>query len=166
MFKEFFNFNKKKEKKEKPFLKVANYNVFLKERNIKSNDSEIKSLLDKVINSPEFYIENSEGKKLVGQEFDAAREIIWRNLGHDNSEMKKIEEALNQNRLSYNRSSQLSLILDLAKEQSIEVEDLKVRLRTLISNIDNKKYSELSIDKKEEFMVEIDKIATELYNRI
>lgn len=163
MFEKFFS-----KKKEKPFLSVANFNIFLNEKNTKNekNENELKGLLEKIINSPEFYIENSQGKKLVGQEFDSAREIIWKNLNRDNKEMRKIEEALNQNKLSYNRTSQLSLVIELAREKSINVDDLAERLSFLVKNIDSKKYSELTLEKKESFMTEIDKMASNLYDRL
>ncbi len=163
MFENFFS-----KKKEKPFLSVANFNIFLKEKKTKSekNDNELKSLLEKIINSPEFYIEDSQGKKLFGQEFDSAREIIWKNLGRDNNEMIKIEEALNQNKLSYNRVSQLSLVVELAREKSINVDDLAEKLSSLVKNVDSKKYSESTLEEKESFMIEVDKIASNLYDRL
>lgn len=161
MFENFFN-----RKKEKPFLSVADYNVFLNEKKVEQSNDEIKSLLEKVINSPEIYIENLKGQKLIGSDFDTAREIIWRNLNSDNNEMKKIEEALNQNKLSYNRVSQLSLILDLAEDKLIKVNDLKEELSTLIAKVDNKKYSNMTLDEKEFFMNKVDEIATHLYDRL
>jgi hypothetical protein len=161
MFENFFN-----RKKEKPFLSVADYNVFLNEKKVEQSNDEIKSLLEKVINSPEIYIENLKGQKLIGSDFDTAREIIWRNLNSDNNEMKKIEEALNQNKLSYNRVSQLSLILDLAEDKLIKVDDLKEKLSFLIAKVDNKKYSNMILNDKESFMKEVDEIATHLYDRL
>ena len=161
MFENFFN-----RKKEKPFLSVADYNVFLNEKKVEQSNDEIKSLLEKIINSPEVYIENLKGQKLIGNDFDTAREIIWRNLNSDNNEMKKIEEALNQNKLSYNRVSQLLLILDLAKDKLIKVDDLKKKLSSLIAKVDNKKYSNMALDEKEFFMNKVDEIATHLYDRL
>lgn len=161
MFENFFN-----KKKEKPFLSVADYNVFLNEKKVEQSNDEIKSLLEKIINSPEVYIENLKGQKLIGNDFDTAREIIWRNLNSDNNEMKKIEEALNQNKLSYNRVSQLSLILDLAEDKLIKVDDLKKKLSSLIAKVDNKKYSNMALDEKEFFMNKVDEIATHLYDRL
>ncbi|MCK9438608.1 MAG: hypothetical protein WCY43_00370 [Patescibacteria group bacterium] len=161
MFENFFN-----KKKEKPFLSVADYNVFLNEKKVEQSNDEIKSLLEKIINSPEVYIENLKGQKLIGNDFDTAREIIWRNLNSDNNEMKKIEEALNQNKLSYNRVSQLLLILDLAKDKLIKVDDLKKKLSSLIAKVDNKKYSNMALDEKEFFMNKVDEIATHLYDRL
>ncbi|HNV12522.1 MAG TPA: hypothetical protein PK686_00655 [bacterium] len=165
-------FNRKKETSS--VLEVDNYKVLLKEKNIvdknKTNENEFKSLLADVINSPELHIYDKKGDVVSGYGFDTVRDIVSREINGDGDKIKKIKEALSQNRFSYTRVHQFLSLLD-----SLDNSTLKDKLKNDYFSLEKKylpsenksiQYVELDMNEKKEFMDGLDKIAIELYNKL
>lgn len=169
-------------------FKFGDYRILLRKNNLGIDEKEtkelddqktiVKTMLKEILTVDTLRIMDKNGRFITEEEYDNVRKELWEKQDKtDSDDYEEIVSALTYNDLSFGSKVSgvnfaINTLLDpeneaaVTKEQKEKLVEIKKQFNELIKKVSKENYAKMEIEKKENFMKELNDLALKLYDLI